>query len=626
MIVKEVAMRSAKKSNFIGLANYLTGKQSKEERVGEISASNCYSEQAEVAVLEILNTQAQNTRAGSDKTYHLIVSFRAGEQLEAATLRSIEARICEGLGFGEHQRLSVVHHDTDNLHIHLAINKIHPRRHTIHTPYYSQKTLSRLCGELEQEFGLEPDNHQARKQAAENRADDMEHQAGIESLLGWIKRECYEEMLAARSWPELHQVMLHNGLVLHERGNGLVLSAADGTTVKASSLAREFSKNKLESRLGVFQPLRADQTKARADRHYERKPMRSRIDTAKLYARYQEEQRAIDTRRAEGWAKARARKNGRVESAKRQGRRKRMMLKLIQGANLSKKILHALVNNTLRKTLGQINAEYRQERQAIYDQHHHQAWADWLRFQATAGDPEALAALRAREVAQGLKGNTVGGNGHRHPIHHHPPLDSITKKGTIIYRLGATAVRDDGDRLHISRGADREGLQAALRMARERYGERLNVSGSTAFKEEVVQAAAWMHLPVIFDDPGLEQRRLELGRQMPWSDTDPSGEVVAAATAAEQAANQYIQEREKKRRQGLAIQRHSRFGADQGGPLLYAGTRQVAGQLLALLEREGEILVLPIDAPTASRLKRHAVGETLTVTPEGVIKTQGRSR
>jgi hypothetical protein len=36
-------------------------------------------------------------------------------------------------------------------------------------------------------------------------------------------------------------------------------------------------------------------------------------------------------------------------------------------------------------------------------------WADWLKEQAMAGDGQALDALRAREAAQGLKGNPLQG-------------------------------------------------------------------------------------------------------------------------------------------------------------------------------------------------------------------------
>ena len=79
------------------------------------------------------------------------------------------------------------------LHLHIAINKIHPTRLTIHSPYNDHKTLGKLCAALELQYGLERDNHQAVRVGSENRALDMEHHAGVESLLGWIKRECLEQ-------------------------------------------------------------------------------------------------------------------------------------------------------------------------------------------------------------------------------------------------------------------------------------------------------------------------------------------------------------------------------------------------------------------------------------------------
>src|SRR5471032_1273855 len=149
MIAKHVPMNSAKKSDFAGLVTYLAGPQGKDERVGLVRVTNCHTEQAEIAMLEVLNTQAQNTRSNADKTYHLIVSFRAGETPDEDTLKAIEERLCAGLGFGGHQRVSVVHHDTDNLHLHIAVNKIHPTRYTIHEPFNAYHTLGQLCDKLE---------------------------------------------------------------------------------------------------------------------------------------------------------------------------------------------------------------------------------------------------------------------------------------------------------------------------------------------------------------------------------------------------------------------------------------------------------------------------------------------
>ena len=120
--------------------------------------------------------------------------------------------------------------------------------------------------------------------------------------------------------------------------------------------------------------------------------------------------------------------------------------------------------------------------------------------------------MRARDAAQGLKGNTIEGQGQPRPGHA-PVVDNITKQGTIIYRAGLSAVRDDGDRLQVSREADRDGVQAALRMAMEKYGERITVTGSPEFKAQIIRAAADAQLPITFTDPGLERRRLALIEQ-----------------------------------------------------------------------------------------------------------------
>jgi hypothetical protein len=59
----------------------------------------------------------------------------------------IEERFCKALGYAEHQRISVIHHDTDNVHIHVAINKIHPTTFTPHNPGCDYKTL-KICSSI----------------------------------------------------------------------------------------------------------------------------------------------------------------------------------------------------------------------------------------------------------------------------------------------------------------------------------------------------------------------------------------------------------------------------------------------------------------------------------------------
>lgn len=734
MIAKHVPMRSLGKSDFAGLADYITDTQGKTERLGQVQVTNCAAGTVQAAISEVLATQHINTRAKGDKTYHLLVSFRTGEKPNADTIKAIEERICAGLGYGEHQRISAVHHDTDNLHIHIAINKIHPIRHTMHEPYYPHRALAELCTIIERDYGLEPDNHESRKRSAEGRAVDMERHAGIESLIGWIKRECLDEIRGAQSWAELHQTMRANGLELRERANGLVIEAVDGAMVKASTVARDLSKPKLEARLGSFEASSERQAQINVKRQYQKNPVRLRVNTVELYAKYKAEQQTLTATRAAALDKARKRKDEQIEAAKRSSRLRRAAIKILSEGRLTKKLLYAQASKSLRNEIQAINKQYQRERKRFYDEHRRLTWADWLKKEAMQGNAETLTALRAREAVQGLKGNTVKGEGQARPGHV-PILDNITKKGIIIYRAGMSAIRDDGDKLQVSRETNSEGLQAALRLAMERYGERITVNGTAKFKAQVVRAAADSQLPITFADPGLERRRQELltkekanertgsisdrgrtdrrgtGRAGPGSTADqhairfrggpndsraagasersagiigkpnigrlgqvppPQSQhrlrelselgVVRIAGGSEvllprdvpghmeqqgtqsdnalrrgvfgpgvkpeqiAAAEKYIDERERKRFKIYDIPKHFLYNG-QKGTFTYGGTRNVDGHALALLKHGDEVMVQPIDQATVRRLKRIGVGDPVTVSPTGSLRTsKGRSQ
>lgn len=509
MIIKLVPMRSLGKSDFADLTNYITDAQSKDHRLGQVAVTNCEAFSVRDAIAEVLATQHLNTRATGDKTYHLIVSFRAGENPDAATLKAIEHRICQGIGFEEHQRISAVHNDTDNLHIHIAINKIHPRRRTMHEPYYPHLMLADLCTTLEQEYGLQKDNHIPRQRGAASRAADMECHSGVESLVGWIKRVCLDDIQDAKSWQELHQVMRSNGLEIRQRGNGLVIRADDGTMVKPSTLARDLSKPALEKRLGSFEPSVSQQPESSQMRRYRKDPIRLRVDTTELYARYKAEQQNLTAHRTKALEAARLRKDKKVAQAKAAGQRRRSVIKHMTQGSVVKRMLYAQASKALRDELQAINTEYKAHRQDCHDQHTRRTWADWLKREAASGHAEALTALRARDAAQGLQGNTIAGHGHssQGPA---ALIDGITKKGTIIYRAGKNAVRDDGDKLQISQGADNSSLQEALRLAVDRYGNRINVTGTVEFKAQMIRAAANSQLAITFSDPALEKHRQAL--------------------------------------------------------------------------------------------------------------------
>ena len=548
-------MNEARLSSFGNLVKYISNSQEKQERVGEIRLTNFQNETLEWAVAEALAVQQCNQRAEGDKTYHLLISFAPGEQPSAEVLRDIEDRMCAAIGFGEHQRVSAVHHDTDNLHIHIAINKIHPERYTIHEPYRDYKVRSDMCAVLEREHGLQLTNQKGRKRGSENGADDMEQHAGIESLLGWIKRECADQLTQAHTWNDLHEVMRKNGLELQERGNGLVITDGSGVGVKASSVSRNLSKPSLEKRLGAFEgdtkkkasakrgpglhnrkappvvavggkppPMRKGRLSTLSQlgaiegepgKRYEGRPIHSAGSTAttELYARYKAEQGIKVHARATAWGAAKNRKDKAVEAAKGTGRLKRAAIKMLSGPGVNKKLLYALVSKALHAEIQKANTQYLAERQSIHGEFSKRAWADWLQAKATEGDQQALKALRARKPAKPRAGDTVAGSG---PVRRSSPMplkvDSVTKDGTVIHRFAGSAIRDDGEALQVARGSNRAGLEAVLRMAVHRYGQNIAVNGSDEFKEKIARVAATSNLNITFNDAALEARRQELVR------------------------------------------------------------------------------------------------------------------
>ncbi|WP_425117455.1 hypothetical protein [Burkholderia ambifaria] len=98
------------------------------------------------------------------------------------------------------------------------------------------------------------------------------------------------------------------------------------------------------------------------------------------------------------------------------------------------------------------------------------------------------------------------------------------------------------------------------------------------------------------------------------------------AAPAPTAADKYIAERESKRAKGFDIPKHRRYNENDAGAVKFAGLRQIEGESLALLKRDEEVVVLAVDAATARRIKRLSLGDDVSLSNKGTLKTKGRSR
>lgn len=665
MIAKHIPMKSARRSSFKELVAYITHAKDKAVRIGEVRVTNCHQQEARDAVLEVLATQLQNQRACSDKTYHLLISFPAGESPSAETLRSIEIEVCVALGFGEHQRVSAVHTDTDNLHIHVAINKIHPKTLAIHNPYCDYKALGTVCERLEHVHGLIHTNHQTIAPGARNRALDVEYLAGVESLLGWIRRECLEELRQAQSWGELHQRLSQNGLVLQERGNGLVVRDEEGRMVKASSIARDFSKAQIEKRFGPFEANDAQLQASRgqkgrihqaekADRAYQPRPVTRDSGTDALYQRYLAEQARRRSARAQMRQELRAQKHSLVSQAKERARIKRGLIKQLDCDRLMKRMLYRQAGAALREDIGAIHAKQKAAHEEKFSHARVLSWFDWLAERAAMGDTQALAVLRRRQRAALSRANSratallaaqeeVGqGRGPQEKKDNVSQagtridgaridgarIDSVTRQGTLIYtqgdRQGKSAIRDSGNRLEVSEAIRQDGLELALALAVKRFGQSIRIEGDAAFRERVLSTAQALKLDIRFDGMMQKESKGEQGRAQEANTTEvrcqapetygASGNTPTLGSPGKAAARRYIAEREMKRQKIPDIPRHVLGEMKPSLDMRYAGWRRVDGEFLLLAQMStDEIAVIPVEADVIAHVSGCKRGEAITL-------------
>lgn len=281
MLTREFIMRQPKLSSFKRLVEYCMDDQGNELRVKDVNISNCASTDVSDAINEILLTQSRNTRSKKDKTMHLVLSFNSQDEskLTPELRKKLEKEFIEKIGFGEHQRISIYHGDTDNPHIHIALNKINPKKHTINDPEKLWPKMRKVAQEMEKKYGISVLNAEKQKTVAENRIQDAEAMSGQETLCSYIRK--IETLKSANTWQEFQEILKQNNIKIQVRANGFIFT--DGTyQVKASTVHRDFSKSKLEKKYGPYsaaQTAETEQENNTTTQSYRREAPRENLQT-----------------------------------------------------------------------------------------------------------------------------------------------------------------------------------------------------------------------------------------------------------------------------------------------------------------------------------------------------------
>lgn len=627
----------------------------KGEKVGSYRVTNCMTDDPAAATVLIEATQALNTRSKSDKTYHLVFSFPPGEEPNLDILHEIEDDLVSSIGYADHQRISAVHVDTDHLHVHVAINKVHPTGLQNIEPYFDKKRLMEACERLEIKYdlqrtshGLEKQNHERTRnndrsrterielnpaerpelrdtafrrylresynltfanepeaktlnnlrtlssrslanahqrnqmllqsdalasveqggrkpdssvrragtsnraivstnggridayspqQAAElgafqetaltendalkarditGKAADIEKHSGVETLTGYVAREVAPAIRAATNWQEVHTALAEHGLLMTQRGAGLIVGDPElPLWTKASSCSRDLSLKAMTDRLGPFEKSKAT---AKAKKTFEPKPRQNHPASAELFSQYQRERQNSTTGRRAAFNNLKAENAKFNAELKSWTKQQRALLKL-SGKGATKKIMSSMITQQASASREKHRQAMAQKREQLFKQAPMKTWAEWLCSQAEAGNIDALEILRTREERE-LRFKTdllTAESAERAKTYIMKALKPYARNdGSMTYKTADGGLVVDRATHVKAEKATTGAALVALELASKRFnGQALIVEGSDTFKNEVAKLAALHKLDIRFADPEMERARQEA-----WSEAE----------------------------------------------------------------------------------------------------------
>ncbi len=495
------------------LINYITDAVSDGARVDFVRVTNLPSDELRDAVLAMMITQDMNTRSKTDKTYHMIFSFPHGEKPSREILNEIEDNLVASIGLKEHQRISAAHDDKEHYHVHVAINKVHPKTYRNIEPFYDKNALMRTCTELEKKHGLMITNHGELAEAqSANRKPDFEIHSTKESLHSWIKSNAKEQLIEAfetsKSWGEFHYKANELGLEYRLRGAGIVIKAiGQEVAVKASSVDRGLSFKSLTGKFGEFKPPEVPKGGIEIQT-YAKSPKIEKAASAALFAQFQMQRADAITKRRDAKEELHNNREMAAQVIKTAFETKRTLIKTNRLlGRINKKLAYQKLALE-RAQIWQIHKNtFATEKKEIEKAIPLPAWSEFLQSEVKNGNDRALEVLRANERSKGRFSRNI------------LDCDSVAKSKNIILKDLKPIVRKNGDIIYFVKDGGKvldngkavnvEAVSTgaaflALSLAQEKFeGKALRINGSEAFKREIVLVAASKELGIRFADKAI---------------------------------------------------------------------------------------------------------------------------
>lgn len=232
------------------------------------------SQKAEMTAL------AQEAVRSKDPIDHWVLSWKENERPTPEQAREAAAIFIKQCGLEGHQYVYGLHDDTDNVHVHIAVNRVHPDTGKVvkinkgfdkEAGHQAIAIIEKVQGWSVEENARYRVNEKAellidpatkrpqifekpgKQQEPTAKAQAMEIQTGEKSAQRIGIEQAAPIIAQATTWKELHAAMAEAGMQYQRKGSGAVVQVGD-EFVKASSVTPKASLSALQKRFGPYQP------------------------------------------------------------------------------------------------------------------------------------------------------------------------------------------------------------------------------------------------------------------------------------------------------------------------------------------------------------------------------------
>lgn len=232
----------------------------------------CDDFQPQVEEMVALATAGCKGKNTDNSIKHYVMSWKEGEAPSEAQASEAVDMLLRELYLSKCQVHWGLHFDTDNLHLHVVVNRVDPDTDKVLKPGggFEKETLHRAIARIEQAQGWIKEKNARydigadgqcvrRDRNPDSAVQPSQHARDIEVRIG----EKSQERIAienaapiitnAKSWQELHEGLAKIDMRYERSGVGAVIWTGDMYVKASSACKKNNSIDKLQKKLGVFE-------------------------------------------------------------------------------------------------------------------------------------------------------------------------------------------------------------------------------------------------------------------------------------------------------------------------------------------------------------------------------------